>query len=144
MSTKPVIDDYGHTIPAGTASIEGCFLEKNGTFKSSVVYKVSKYWRFYKEPVLYTYVETTESKKMITLETQHLINIICHLAHNCNIMVTFCYFRVILSYVTLNNRLHLLSSPFGKRDLWLQEALEYMLTLIAKNKNTYLTTYDIE
>ena len=40
--TKPVIDDYGHIIPAGTAFMEGHFLKKTETLKSSTVYKVSR------------------------------------------------------------------------------------------------------
>ena len=45
--TNSVIDDYGHTIPVGTAFMEGHFLEKNETFKSSAVYNVSKKETFF-------------------------------------------------------------------------------------------------
>ena len=40
--TKPVADDYGHTIPVATAFMEGHFPEETETLNSSTVCKVSK------------------------------------------------------------------------------------------------------
>ena len=59
----------------------------------------------------------------------------------CNITVTLSYITSILSYISVNNQLNMLSPPFGKsllnteaREIFrFGEALEYLLTLMMTN-----------
>lgn len=81
-------DDYGNIIPKGATYFKGNFLERvNETIKLEV-YKLSKKTTyFYKENILYPYVNFNETKKGLTLNKRDLADIIhfteqtgfCHL-----------------------------------------------------------------
>ena len=74
-----VKDGYENIIPLGLEYMKGHFLNRNYTTKSSTVFSLSnKVTRFYKETVIFPFVNVKESKKGIEIENKEWTDIICH------------------------------------------------------------------
>ena len=71
-------DDYGHTIPIGTHYLKGHFMEKTAhSTKTHQTYSLSKKTTyFYKESVVYPFVQFEESKKGFKLDGNHYTEIL--------------------------------------------------------------------
>ena len=71
-------DGYGHIIPAGNIFMQGHFLEIVFTLKDSTLFKLStdKKTFFYKESVVYPFVEMEEGKKGLVLNNSEYLDII--------------------------------------------------------------------
>ena len=72
-------DDYKNVIPYGMEYIKGNFLEKRFETKSSTVFQLSeKVTYFYKESIIFPFVNIVESKKGIEINNKEWLDIICH------------------------------------------------------------------
>ena len=79
VSLKVNIDDYGNKIPPGI-TFKGSFYERSCSTKEGTVFKLSKKNTFfYKESVVFPYVELQPSKKGYVLSNGVYADIICHM-----------------------------------------------------------------
>ena len=75
-----VRDNYGNSVAAGQAYIEGKFLERG---KYPNIYKETKKTTyFYRETVVYPFVETVPTKNGDYISTAEVNNIICYVESN--------------------------------------------------------------
>ena len=103
-------DDYGHKIPARMKFLIGHFLEQVSTTKGSNIFcLLKKVTYFYKETVVYPYVEIKAGKKGLLLKSTDYMNIICHIEHRLCPFITFSVFK---SGLATNNHIGLLIFPF--------------------------------
>ena len=83
VSTIECVDDYGNKIPAGINFLKGNFLERDNTTKTSTIFRLSKKSTFfYKETVVFPYVEIEEHKRGLVLQNKVFMDIICHVEQN--------------------------------------------------------------
>ena len=81
--TDKTEDSYGNKIPRGFSFLKGQFLEHTFTTKTATIYKLSEELTyFYKETVLYPYVDIKCEKKGLTLTNTELTEIICYVEGN--------------------------------------------------------------
>ena len=80
ISDKNEKDSYDHIIPPGSNFMKGHFLERLYETKSSTIYKLKakKVTYFYKETVIFPYVNVKESKKGLEVDNKEFTDIICH------------------------------------------------------------------
>ena len=79
----PSTDDYGHVIPAGVNFLCGHFLEREYKSTHATLYKISKKKTFfYKESVLYPFVQVEPTKKGVQVTNIELANINYYLEEN--------------------------------------------------------------
>ena len=82
-STREEVDDYGNSIPAGTIYFCGNFLERDTVGMKSVTYKLShKTTYFYKESVIFPYVNFDEGKKGCVFTNEDYTDILVYIEHN--------------------------------------------------------------
>ena len=80
VSLEVNIDDYGNKIPPGITFSKGSFYECSCSTKEGTVFKLSKKNTFfYKESVVFPYVELQPSKKGYVLSNGVYADIICHI-----------------------------------------------------------------
>ena len=76
------VDDYGHKVPAGQSCIRGSYLEKTSTNKNGDNYKLmTKIVYFYKESVVYPFVNFEKQKLHYTISKNDLCEIISYVQH---------------------------------------------------------------
>ena len=76
-------DAYGHSVPKGVAFMKGNFLEKIQDSTNGQIFKLSKKITFfYKESVLYPYVNFKETKKGLVLSSSEYTDIIHYVENN--------------------------------------------------------------
>ena len=83
-SSQEQVDDYGHIIPAGTTYLPGNFLERTSYETKSVTYKMlnHKVTYFYKESVVFPFVNFAEGKKGYILTNGDYTGILMHVEQN--------------------------------------------------------------
>ena len=74
-SSLEEVDDYGNTIPKGTIYQSGNFLKSNTFARKSTIYRLvrSKKTYFYKESVIFSYVNFKEEKKSYVLDNEDFV-----------------------------------------------------------------------
>ena len=83
INLKDDVDNYGHVIPAGMTYIKGNSLERMGSNKHSSTFKISKKCTFfYKESVVYPYVELLENREGFVFGNRIMTEIFCHVEEN--------------------------------------------------------------
>ena len=76
-------DAYGHSVPKGVAFMKGNFLEKIQDSTNGQIFKLpKKITFFYKESVLYPYVNFKETKKGLVLSSSEYTDIIHYVENN--------------------------------------------------------------
>ena len=79
----PSTDDYGHTIPAGVNFLCGHFLEREYKSIHATLHKISKKKTFfYKESVLYPFIQVEPTKKGVQVTNIELANVSYYLEEN--------------------------------------------------------------
>ena len=76
-------DDYGNVFAEGNSYLARHFLEKISETEMKQTFQLtSKTTYFYKESILYPYVQFTESKKALVLENLHYMEILQYIEQN--------------------------------------------------------------
>ena len=82
-STTSVSDDYGHIVTPGQKYMLGHFLEQVSDQITSKTYKlIDKETIFYRESVVYPFVNVTEKKGKYIISSRDYIDIINFVEHN--------------------------------------------------------------
>ena len=82
-STTSVSDDYGHIVTPGQKYMQGHFLEQVSDQITSKAYKLTdKETIFYRESVVYPFVNVTEEKVKYIISSRDYIDIINFVEHN--------------------------------------------------------------
>ena len=79
LSLEECEDDYGHRIPPGINFIKGHFYEWLNTAKDGTLYNLSSKSTFYKETVVFPYVELTPRKKGFLLTNGDYFDMLYHM-----------------------------------------------------------------
>ena len=85
MSVEKVVDDYQHEIFPGMVYNVGHFFEKNekcSTYKKTVYHLAEKFTFFYKENILYPYVNLQDGKTGPFLSMEDYTDIIYYIENN--------------------------------------------------------------
>jgi hypothetical protein len=83
IELEDVIDSYKHKVPAGTSFMKGHFLERDNEHKHHTTFKITgKLTFFYKESVLFPYVQMVLKNNKYVLHNSDWLEIQYHVEQN--------------------------------------------------------------